>query len=261
MKTFVVRDHRNKAMFRVDDEYLNGYAKLCGIYATGVYNCLCRHSNHLTQSAFPSVEMMADKLGVSKDSVLRGIKNLEEWGIIRKEKSRSDKTGKWLHNSYTLIDKSLWKPKPDQVADSDVVHQVANSGSPSRSQHTIQVAHSDTKVAHIKDTHIKDSEHSSQDSQPNLIGELIKLFESVDPKNKTYYGNKTQRAACEFLLGEYGFDRVSRAVEMLPEINSRKLFIGQTTTPFELKQNWVKIGNAIKQEKSIKNKQTPNYIL
>jgi len=48
----------------------------------------------------------------------------------------------------------------------------------------------------------------------NLIPEVIKQFESVDPKNKTYYGNKTQRAACLFLLDEYGFDEIKKRVEV-----------------------------------------------
>lgn len=140
---FEVRDHRRKEMYRVDDEYLNGYARLCGIFATGVYNCLCRHANHLTQTSFPSVETMADKLDISRDSVIRGLKNLEKWNIIKKEKSRSAKTGEWIHNSYTLIDKDFWVPKTAQVADSNVA--------PGRSQRLHQVAHSDSKDANRKD--------------------------------------------------------------------------------------------------------------
>lgn len=143
---FEVRDHRRKEMYRVDDEYLNGYARLCGIYATGVYNCLCRHANHLTQTSFPSVETMAEKLDISRDSVIRGLKNLEKWNIIKKEKTRSAKTGEWIHNSYTLVDKAFWVPKPDQVAHSNVA--------PGRSQRLHQVAHSDSKDANRKDTNI-----------------------------------------------------------------------------------------------------------
>lgn len=160
MESFEVRDHRNKAMFRVDDEYLNGYAKLCGIYSTGVYNCLCRHANHLTQTSFPSIDNMADKLDVSRDSILKGLRNLEKWGIIKKEKARSDKTGKWLHNSYTLVDKKFWVPKPIesiQVVPTDTVHQVDISDSPSRPQRLDQVVPTDSKVTHRKVTHNKEA--------------------------------------------------------------------------------------------------------
>lgn len=85
-----------------------------------------------------------------------------------------------------------------------------------------------------------------------LGAEVIKAFEAVDPKNKTYYQNTTQRSACDFLVSEYGLDKVLRAVQMLPSINQKKLYIRQITTPHELKENWVKIGNALKQEKESK---------
>lgn len=243
MQTFEVRDYRNKAMFRVDDEYLNGYAKLCGIYATGVYNCLCRHANHLTQASFPSVELMADKLGISRDSVLRGIKALEKWGIIKKEKTRSAQSGKWIHNSYSLVDKSFWVPKPDQVANSDVDNQVANSGSPGRSQQLSQVAHSDTKVAHKKETHNEGSGTSP------LVGEIIKLFEVINPACKNMYGNTTQRKACQNLLDTYGFEQVKKVIAFLPKNNSTA-YKPKASTPLQLWEKWSDIGNSWKQEES-----------
>jgi len=72
---FLVRSLRNKQHFIVDDAYLNGYAKLCGPNATLVYLCLCRHADR-HQESFPSVQLMAGKTGISRDSVMRGIKKL-----------------------------------------------------------------------------------------------------------------------------------------------------------------------------------------
>lgn len=92
----------------------------------------------------------------------------------------------------------------------------------------------------------------SQKKQFNALGsEILKAFEEVDPKNKTYYGNKTQRSACDFLLEEYGLEKVLKAIKILPQINSKKLYIKQITTPYDLKENWVKIGNAIRQEATL----------
>lgn len=82
-----------------------------------------------------------------------------------------------------------------------------------------------------------------------LGGEILNAFTEIDPKNKTYYANKTQRSACDFLLSEYGLDKVLQAIKLLPQINQRKLYIRQITSPYELKENWVKIGNALKQKK------------
>lgn len=43
-------------------------------------------------------------------------------------------------------------------------------------------------------------------AEPNsaLIPELIKSFEGINPACKTYYGNKTQREACNFLIDKIG---------------------------------------------------------
>lgn len=85
-----------------------------------------------------------------------------------------------------------------------------------------------------------------------LGAEVLKLFEEVDPKNKLYYANTTQRKACEFLLEEYGIENVKKAIKILPQINRKKLFIGQVTTPVELINKWVKIAGALAQEKTPK---------
>src|SRR3954451_15405663 len=110
---FLVRDLRNKQHFIVDDAYLNGYAKLCGPNATLVYLCLCRHADR-HQESFPSVQLMAEKTGISRDSVMRGIKKLIEWNIIGKERERRQ-DAKWLNNRYILLDKTVWKQKPSST--------------------------------------------------------------------------------------------------------------------------------------------------
>lgn len=137
----------------MDDEYLNGYARLCGVNATVVYLCLCRHASR-DQESFPSVKSMAEKTGISRDSVMRGIKILEEWNIISKHRERRT-NATWLNNNYTLMDKSVWKSKPSSTQQPGAKSltatiQVANEGGS-------QVAHSDTKVSHKKEAHISES--------------------------------------------------------------------------------------------------------
>lgn len=110
-KQFKVRDLRRKDKYTVDDEYLNGYAKLCGPFGTCVYNSLCRHANK-EQESWPSVDLMADQHGIHRCSVLKGIKLLKFWGIIEVTQEKDQKTKRQLNNTYWLIDKSEWKPKP-----------------------------------------------------------------------------------------------------------------------------------------------------
>lgn len=86
-----------------------------------------------------------------------------------------------------------------------------------------------------------------------LGAEILKAFEEVDSKNKNYYGNKTQRRACDFLLEEYGLETTLKAIKILPAVNRKKLYIGQVTTPYELQEKWGKIKNALEQEKITKS--------
>ena len=79
------------------------------------------------------------------------------------------------------------------------------------------------------------------------VSELITSFEAIDPKNKTYYGNKTQRMACKFLLDNYGADDVQEMVSVLTEVYSSGQipeYFPSITSPFELKEKWIKIKQA-----------------
>ena len=101
-KKIIIRDLRSKAKFVVDDLYINGYARFVGPYATCVYNSLCRHANKI-QKSWPSIQTIADQHGIGRNSVINGIKKLEFWKIIHK-----DRIGKKANNRYNLLDKSCW---------------------------------------------------------------------------------------------------------------------------------------------------------
>ena len=100
---FEIRDIRKKEQFVVDDAYLNGQAKVCGIYATGVYVALCRHADISHQTCFPSIPLLSRKLNISRRQVIRALQVLEDYNIVRREKTE----GKG--NRYWLIDKKHWK--------------------------------------------------------------------------------------------------------------------------------------------------------
>lgn len=87
--------------------------------------------------------------------------------------------------------------------------------------------------------------------------EIIKAFSEIDPKNKTYYGNKTQREASDFLISEYGYDTVLAVISILKQYNQTK-YAKKTYTPYQLKENWQAIKDHVesikKQKVEIKNK-------
>jgi len=147
-KNFEVRDKRAKDRFYLDDQYLNGYAKKCGIYATGVYVSLCRHSN-LEQKCWPSIKKIAEELNISQTQTRRAIKILEEYKIIKKEQ-----LGKKLNNRYWLLNKSEWSDRtltdsPDRTPTTSPqdTHPL-----PDRTLHS--------KETHSKETHSKEIPYS-----------------------------------------------------------------------------------------------------
>ena len=94
----------------VDDVYLNGYAKYLGTTASMIYFSICRHADK-QQTAFPPQSLIANELGINEQTVKRKMQVLKKWQLISIEQTKSNK-GQWLHNTYTLLDKSEWKIKP-----------------------------------------------------------------------------------------------------------------------------------------------------
>ena len=94
----------------------------------------------------------------------------------------------------------------------------------------------------------------------NEISEVISLMEKVDPKNKTYYGNKTQRSACKFLIETYSFDNVVKVVNLLPQTNTQEYF-PRITSPYELQEKWQKLAIALSSAKRKDNELVNQMII
>ncbi len=107
-KSFKIRDRRNKGWFYLDNEYINGYGKIFGAIGTAIYVSLCRHADNETQRCYPSMELIADELWISRNTVAKYIKLFEKYKLIVCERERDSKTKKWINNSYYLLDKSEW---------------------------------------------------------------------------------------------------------------------------------------------------------
>jgi hypothetical protein len=84
------------------------------------------------------------------------------------------------------------------------------------------------------------SEHGSQE-----VPVLIKSFEGINPVAKNWYGNKTQRKACQDLIDTYSFERVKNVIEnTLPKTNKIQYF-PTITTPLQLRDKWTALESAI----------------
>lgn len=85
--------------------------------------------------------------------------------------------------------------------------------------------------------------------------EIIKAFTAIDPKNKNYYNNKTQRSACDDLIEFYTLENTLAMIENLPEIYKKFPYLpAMPTTAWELREKWKKIEASAGQQ--IINKQS-----
>jgi phage replication O-like protein O len=81
-----------------------------------------------------------------------------------------------------------------------------------------------------------------------LGAEIIHAMVNIDPKNKTYYGNKTQRAACDFLIEEYGLQETKNRILIINKTNGVPFF-PTITTPVQLRDKWVQLEKAVERHK------------
>lgn len=235
-KNFEVRDLRKTGKFVLDDLYLNGYAKKCGVYATVVYISLCRHADK-EQKCFPSISTIAQEHGISSRQVSRSLNVLEEHNIIRRER-----VGKKANNRYYLVDISEWTVSPITPA-SDETGSPITIDSQSNHHRTGSLIHS--KETHKKETHSKEAEPSSAGAAINL---LIDKFKDVNPVYQKFFANKTQRAALERMLARNGPERLAKIIELLPKTN-KILYAPTITTPLQLEDKMASLVAFLAREK------------
>jgi hypothetical protein len=235
METIEIRDTRRKQMFQVDDEYLNGYARLCGISATGVYVSLCRHVNK-SQKCWPSVELIGKELSINERTVRRAIKSLEEWNIIKADRQKDEKTKRWKVTIYTLTDKSAWKPKPPDTVTAGATGQLRhdppdfNDTKPPDTS-TLEGLTQEEGHTHKRRIATETVADTDEGQKINLIMEKFQMH--LNPTIN--YGNKTQRKAIQDLLAIMGQEKLIRTIEYVESIKHEQ-FAPTITTPYQLKE-------------------------
>ena len=94
----------------------------------------------------------------------------------------------------------------------------------------------------------------TEQGSANEIPLIIEMFTKINPACKNFYGNKTQRKACQDLIDSYTFDEVKNCIEnVLPQTNGREYF-PTITTPVQLRDKWVSLKSAVYKQKSRSNK-------
>lgn len=165
--------------------------------------------------------------GLSRPTVVKTLKNLMSRNMIVKVVLPDDGI------EYTFVkDHESW------VVNTALLVKHNDIGSKARLTETSKhgLTHKRKKEINTKEI----AETSSAD-----INLILETFSKLNPTIKRMYGNTTQRKACEFLIGEYGLDRVLTIVEKtLPKTNGLKFF-PTVTTPLQLQDKWANLESAI----------------
>lgn len=249
---FKVRDKRNKGWFWLDNDYFNGYAKLFGAIGTAVYLSLCRHADNETQKCYPSEKTIAIELNITDRTVRKYIKLFSKYGLIEITKERTNK-GKWLNNTYWLLDKSEWN-SPEEIISDGSIHRKLKAH-PEETEdisrgNGVPLKDTNKKDTYNKDTHSAGKPAGSGTYLKKEIDGLIDLFKEVNPTYGRLFGNTTQRKATERLIKQFGLVEITNIIRILPQTNLEEFF-PVITTPYLLEQ---KIGNLIAQIQKRKNK-------
>lgn len=110
-----------------------------------------------------------------------------------------------------------------------------------------ELSHSNSNLNSNSNPNAETARFGSKAKYNPLGAEIIKALTEIDPKNKNYYSNKTQRSACDFLIEEYGLEQVVKRISLLPQLNKLPYF-PSIHTPYELKEKWKKLEEAVERE-------------
>ena len=180
----------------------------------------------------PMVEMDLDTFGIQVESIV----NQGLWKPVTVDNSNYYYLTGFLENQTLKRDR-----KPQSIAKSihtwDDVELLGNQMDPNGILSEVKLSKDNT------------SEQSSQD-----IPLVIDLFKEINPSYKKWFGNKTQRSACERMIITHGFDKLKKVIEFLPTSNNRK-FAPVITTPLQLEDKFAQLVSFWEKEKT---NQQPN---
>ena len=172
-----------------------------------------------------------------RGDVCRAINKAVSMNIIKVISKNANGNG----NKYCIVkDFDSWKPLAKKLRG---VAKKQMTISKNAKNHK-QKSYIQKKVS--KETLTKDN---TAETSSALIGEIIKLFEEVNPACKKMYGNTTQRKACQNLLDEYGFEEVSKVIAFLPKSN-KMAYMPSIVTPCQLWEKYQVLKDGLQRKKS-----------
>lgn len=208
-----------------------GYAELkCLLYIFRRTYGFHKQSDRISLSQFvDGIDGLDRGTGLAKKNVYPALESLVEKKLIKK-----DTSGKTTRYSLYLLEPLKVGTQSTQTRYAEYPEVGTQSTIQKKEKESIQK----------KDIATTKSSTSITTKKIDEVSELISLFENVDQKNKRYYGNKTQRSACKFLIETYSFDNVVKVVNLLQQTNTQEYF-PRITSPYELQEKWQKLAIAL----------------
>lgn len=178
-------------------------------------------------------EELSRQSGIPSTTIERILKYLENGHQIEQQKT----------TKYRLITIVNWKEH--QNVDSKVDNKRTSNGQ-----------QMDTNKNDKKEKNEK--KENTDETSSSEIPLLIKEFEKINPASKKFYGNTTQRKACQDLIDTYGSERVIKVISgTLPKTNKMTAqFFPNISTPLQLFDKWQKLEDCIfsyREKNKIKN--------
>lgn len=213
MRKDTLKDGRESGFFIIDNELIDRYGAIIGVYGVAVYNVLAQYANKNGNQVFPSYNTIADKLGISRPKVISTIAVLVDAGLITKAK-RVDKAGDMTSNEYTLSSlkggKSCLPPsKQDLPPSKQGLPQVVNGINQGGKQ---RLPDQDP----INKTQLDQDDH--------LPGMLLRSM--IEGAGFMYFDKNFMEVACK-LEADYTREQLIRALQATQEAHQKKTSNGE----------------------------------
>lgn len=232
-------------------------------YFTIIPNYILNHSTAIDQAlylqmkryagengrCFATEQTLCKQLGIGRKSYWKSRDYLLNHGWITelgttKSKTRPIKT-------YKVND--IWKENVEYYEKISAERNISSGIDKSQKEHKISLKRD------IEEEPILNKNQEEEPSNLKQIAEVIHLFKEINPSFKSWFGNTTQRKACAKLLEVHGFEKVSKAIALLPQTNIVP-FITTITTPYMLESKWALWESQIKKKMAERNSKGKSII-
>lgn len=219
-----------------------------------------------------SLSQFCDELKRSRSTINLALKTLQVVGIVKlvRRGNTNGASNTWAINKYykewnlvRLHKLVRQKRKPSMTEHSNlvctVIHTKENTKEIQKKDATKEIVADDVEI--IPEPAERKRMKKKETVFDPMGAEIIDAFaKTVNPSCARYYGNKTQREACDGLIKTYGLEKVLRAIEVLPKTNIEPFF-PKIMTPLQLYEKYETLRSQWERSKKEHTRKNPQVII